>query len=125
MKLVKSFAGAHVEADKEKLKKMFPNLMKELGMEEHKIAINSVRTDMQSGEKAVSRNFANYMPDVIDFIRRCDTEEQAEEIICFMEKKGEIEKEYAAKLRKQLKEKGVRSFGPKKEDDYYLKHGEM
>jgi len=29
--------------------------------------------------------------------------------------------EYARKIRKQLKEKGVRSFGSKKEDDYYLK----
>jgi hypothetical protein len=65
------------------------------------------------------------VPDVIDFIRRCDTEEQAEEIIGYMEKRGEIEKQYARKLREQLKDKGVRSFGPKKEEDYYLKHGQM
>jgi hypothetical protein len=61
------------------------------------------------------------VPDVIDFIRRCDTEEQAEEIIAYMEKRGEIEKQYAERLRKQLKDKGVRSFGPKKEENYYLK----
>jgi len=35
-----------------------------------------------------------------------------------MEKRGEISKEYAQKLRAQLKRKGVRSFGPKKEEDY-------
>jgi hypothetical protein len=28
--------------------------------------------------------------------------------------------EYAEELRKQLKQKGVRSFGPKKEEDCYL-----
>jgi hypothetical protein len=65
------------------------------------------------------------MPDVIDFIRRCDTEEQAEEIIAYMEKRGEIEKQYAERLRKQLKDKGVRSFGLKKEENYYLKHGQL
>jgi hypothetical protein len=63
------------------------------------------------------------MPDVIDFLRRCDTKDQAEEIVAYMERRGEIEKQYADKLRKQLKKEGVRSFGSKKEHDYYLKHG--
>jgi hypothetical protein len=64
------------------------------------------------------------MPDVIDFIRRCDDEQQAKEIINYMEKREEINREYAQKLRKQLNEKGVRSFGSKKENDYYLKHSD-
>ncbi|MEM3699255.1 MAG: DUF2095 family protein [Candidatus Bathyarchaeia archaeon] len=113
-----------MEFDKETFKKLFPNLAKELDSNEHKVAINSVRTDIQTGEKASGERFAHYMPDVIDFIRRCDTEEQAKEIIDFMEKRGEIEKQYAKKLRRQLREKGVRSFGPKKEENYYFKHGE-
>ena len=61
------------------------------------------------------------MPDVIDFIRRCNTEGEAEQIIVYLEKKGEISKEYATKLIKQLKSEGVRSFGSKKEENYYLK----
>ncbi|MEM2440298.1 MAG: DUF2095 family protein [Candidatus Bathyarchaeia archaeon] len=119
-----------MEFDKETFKKLFPNLAKEMELGENKVSINSIRTDMEESEKTASgkrRNsvdpFANYNPDVIDFLRRCDTEEQAEEIIAYMEKRGEITSEYAAKLRKQLKEKGVRSFGPKKEDNYYLKRG--
>jgi len=111
--------------DKEAFKKMFPNLAKELESDENKVSVNSVRTDVQTGESAASERFVHYMPDVIDFIRRCDTEEQAEEIIAYMEKRGEIEKQYAEKLRKQLKDKGVRSFGPKKEENYYLKHGQL
>jgi len=83
-----------------------------------------VRTDIKTGERASTERFAHYMPDVIDFIRRCDTEEQAKEIIDYMEKRGEIEKRYAKKLRCQLREKGIRSFGPKKEENYYFKHGE-
>lgn len=105
------------------LKKLFPNLAEELESKGDKVEIGSVRSDVQTGERATSRKFVDYVPDVIDFIRRCDTEEQAEEIISFMEKRGEIEKQYAKKLRKQLKMKGVRSFGPKKEENYYFKHG--
>ena len=112
-----------MEIDKETFKKLFPNLATELESDKNKVAINSVRTDTQTGEKAHSRNFVNYIPDVIDFIRRCDTVQQAEEIIAYMEKRKEITKQYAKKLRKQLKEKGLRSFGPKKEENYYLKHG--
>ncbi|MEM0007045.1 MAG: DUF2095 family protein [Candidatus Bathyarchaeia archaeon] len=110
-----------MEFDKETFKRMFPNLAREMESGENKVAVSSVRTDVKSGERAVSRNFVHYDPDVIDFLRRCDTAEQAEEIIAYMERRGEITKEYAAKLRKQLKEKGVRSFGPKKEENYYLR----
>jgi hypothetical protein len=114
-----------LEVDKETFKKMFPNLAKELESDENKVSLNSVRTDERTGENATSERFVHYMPDVIDFIRRCDTEEQAEEIIAYMEKRGEVEKQYAERLRKQLKDKGVRSFGPKKEENYYLKHGQL
>lgn len=114
-----------MKLDKETFKRLFPNLAKELESGENKISLNSVRTDIQVGEKAASKRFVHYMPDAIDFIRRCDTEEQAEEIIAYLEKRGEIEQEYAEKLRKQLKEKGIRSFGSKKEENYYLKHGEL
>jgi hypothetical protein len=115
-----------VELGKDSFKKMFPNLAKELQSEENKISVNSVRTDPHTGEKAVaSERFVHYMPDVIDFIRRCDTREQAEEIIAYMEKRGEIDRQYAARVREQLEQKGVRSFGPKKEEGYYLSHGEL
>lgn len=110
-----------VETDKKSFKKMFPNLSEELEGGESKVAIDSVRTDSDIAENAVPDKFRRYDPTVVDFIRRCDTEEQAEEIITYVEKKGEVTKEYAAKLRKQLKKKGVRSFGPKKEDNYYFK----
>ena len=111
-----------MELDRESLKKMFPNLAKEVQSDENKIPVKSVRTDSHEAEKAANKErYVNYVPDVIDFIRRCDTREQAEEIIAYLEKRGELEKEYAQKLRVQLKQKGVRSFGPKKEENYYLK----
>lgn len=114
-----------MELDKKSFKKMFPNLAEELDDPESRIAVNSVRSDSQTGEEAASRKFADYVPDVIDFIRRCDTFEQAEEIVAYLEKRGEIDKEYAERLRTQLKDKGLRSFGQKKEESYYLKHGDQ
>jgi hypothetical protein len=82
-----------------------------------------VRTDSGEAEKGLSDKFRHYNPTVIDFIRRCDTEEQAEAIIAYLEKRCELTNEYAEKLRAQLKKEGVRSFGPKKEENYYFKQG--
>ena len=109
--------------EKKSFRKMFPNLSKELEGEENKVKIDSVRTDSEAAEKTFCAKFHNFNPTVIDFIRRCDTEEQAETIIAFMEKRGEITPKRASQLRAQLKKKGVRSFGPKKEENYYFKQG--
>ena len=115
-----------VEIEKEQFKKMFPHLAKEMenneNNDEHRIQINSVRSDPEIEEKFPGK-FDTYMPDAIDFIRRCDDEKQAKEIIDYLEKRGEITREYARRLRKQLREKGVRSFGTKKEEGYYFKQG--
>lgn len=111
--------------DKESFKRMFPNLVKEMDSNKDRLPVNCVRTDNDTAERRASkRRFVNYVPDVIDFLRRCDTPEQVEEIVAYMEKRGEIDKQYARSLRKQLKEKGVRSFGSKKKQDYYLRHGD-
>lgn len=110
-----------MDIKKEKLQKMFPNLTQEIESGNCKTKISSVRSDVNTGEKAVAKKFVGYTPDAIDFLRRCDKAEQAEDIICYLEKRGEISSEYATKLRKQLKTKGLRSFGSKKENDYYLK----
>ena len=107
---------------KEKFEEMFPSLAEEMSKDDFKTKINSVRTESKAAEKAVAKRFNGYNPDAIDFLRRCDTKQQAEEIICYLEKRQEISPEYGVKLRKQLKNKGVRSFGSKKESDYYLRH---
>jgi len=112
-----------MEINKKRFKKLFPHLSREMEAKKQRATISSVRSDLQTGERASSRMFDSYEPDVIDFIRRCDNEKQAIEIVNYMEEREEISHDYARRLRKQLKEKGVRSFGPKKEDDYYSKRG--
>jgi hypothetical protein len=125
-----------MEIDKKSVKKMFPNLVKELEGEENKVKIDSVRANAAKAEEAVSDPdstlldeaeaalpdmFRHYNPTVVDFIRRCDTQQQAEEIICYLLKRGEITAEEAAEVRTQIKKEGLRSLGPKKEEDYYFK----
>lgn len=118
-------AKLEMEIEKEVFKKLFPRLAKELKLGEEGIEINSVRRDLKTGEEASSGKFAGYTPDVIDFIRRCDNEQQAEKIINYLEKQEKISHDYAEKLKKQVREKGVRSFGSKKEDGYYLKQRKL
>ena len=128
--------------DKESLKKMFPNLYKELEVGDAKISIDALRKNPEEAEadlaecaaqeaEGVESEIANATPDKLrhfnpsaqDFIRRCDTEAQAEEIIDYLEKKGEITKKSARELRCKLKNEGVRSFGPKKEENHYFREG--
>lgn len=117
---------------------MFPNLIKELENDENKVPIDGVRADAQKAEEIVTDaeetliaeaeealpdKFRHFNPTVEDFIRRCDTHDQAEEIICYLQKRGELTQEDACQVRAKLKEEGLRSFGPKKEADYYFKEG--
>ena len=110
-----------MEIDKGTFKKMFPYLTEEMEAEKSKVGIDSTTSGPLRGEKTTTKQFDNYNPDVIDFICRCDTERQAHEIIDYIEKRGEIDPKYAQKLRTQLNKKGVRSFGAKREEGYYLK----
>ncbi len=111
--------------EKKKFQKMFPKLAQEMTSGNCVTKIDSVRSDIATAEKVVSKKFTDYTPDVIDFIRRCEGIEQAKEIICYLEKREEITPEYANKLRNQLKSKGIKSFGSKKENDYYLKQDRL
>ena len=110
-----------MEIDKELFRKKFPHLARDMEGGETEESTLSILPDIETEEKVVPDRFDGYDPGVVDFLRRCDNEQQAEEVIRHLEKRGEISREYAAKLMEQLQTKGVRSFGPKKEDNHYLK----
>jgi hypothetical protein len=133
--------------DKKSLKQMFPHLYGELESGEVKVPIDAIRKNASEAEAETdgleececegchepeeeiavhtqtTDKLRHFNPQAVDFLRRCDTKEQAEEIIAYLEKKGEITKEYAHELRCQLKKGGVRAFGPKKEENHYFKEG--
>ena len=82
-----------MQMDKKRFKKMFPHLTKEMNSEESRVAIDSVRSDIQTGEKKVSPDKSvGFTPDVIDFLRRCDNEQQAKEIIDYLKKQRDVYK---------------------------------
>ena len=105
--------------DKKRFKKLFPHLAEEMEKGMSKVRIDGFRTHPEYEDHMTMRRWAGYDPDVIDFIRRCETEDQAKEIIDYMEKRREITPERAAELRGQLRSEGLRSFGDRKERDFY------
>jgi len=109
-------------ARKKELGEDFPALSEELEEGKTKVyKVEGVRTDSEkSGESGTEQTF---MPDVVDYIRRCDTESQAVEIIDFMVKRREISESEASEIKKKLRSEGLRSFGAKKEKDHYLRFG--
>jgi hypothetical protein len=100
-------------------RKKYPHLTEELGGAGTS-RISRVRSSAEEAEKA-TRLPQGYDPTAIGFIRRCETEEQALEIIKFLEAKGEIKPGYAKQLRAQLVEKGLGSFGKKKDPGCYYR----
>ena len=103
------------EFDKKEFQKKFPSLSKELEGGE-KVPVGGTRTSLKEAEKKV----ASHDPTAVDFLRRCDTTDQGIEIIEYLTKRGEIEKDYAASLKSQLLQKGIESFGAKKKPGHYL-----
>jgi hypothetical protein len=128
--------------DKRSLKKMFPHLYRELEEDsENKISIDAIHDSPETAENAAEiedvceeeflkptkpvDKLRHFNPSAIDFIRRCDTNEQAQEIITYLRKRGEITQEQAQELEHTLKQKGVRGFGTKKEEHYYFHEGSL
>ncbi|MEM3004583.1 MAG: DUF2095 family protein [Candidatus Bathyarchaeia archaeon] len=99
--------------EREEFKKRYPNLWREIMGEDSGSSLN-----YKEGHRDI---FRGYLPTAVDYIRRCETSEQAEETISHLEKTEQVTAEYAQKLRVQLRERGLRSFGPKKKEGYYLR----
>jgi hypothetical protein len=111
----------------EQLLERFPHLAQELRSSESDVLIEGVRWDetnrTQQTITADQPRFSRHSPDVVDFLRRCNTDEEAMQIIDFLEKRGEITEVHAKELRQQLQTQGVRSFGSKKSWGYYEREG--
>ena len=100
----------------EEFKENYPALHREIREGEINISESEMRT--ASGSKK-DRKFQGYIPGVVDFICRCETEEEAMEIIDYMLKKGDLTEDYAEMLKNQLKEKGLEFFGEHRTPGYY------
>lgn len=104
--------------EKEDFKKKYPKLAEELETGTGKADIQ-----FEVEKPQPLRKFAGYDPNIVDFIRRCSTKEQALEIIEYMKTREEITVEEAENYCKQLEEEGLESFGRKKQPGYYEQEG--
>jgi hypothetical protein len=104
--------------ERDEFKKRFPTLAKEMDEGKGKADLSFEVEPPQP-----RRRFAGYTPSAEDYLRRCSGEEEASEIIDYLRDRGEITGEEADRLHRQLREEGLRSFGPKKEPGYYEREG--
>lgn len=108
-----------MEIDKESFRRLFPNLYREMELKKMSVSIDAIRLDEKEAEGEATRPKAPTMPTPIDYLRRCDNDDEAIEVIDYLEKRGEVSAEQAERLRRQVREHGVRSFGKKREWGYY------
>jgi hypothetical protein len=118
-KFIKNDLGKSVTGmEKKDFKKQFPKLAEEM-----ESGVGKADIEFQGEKPRAKRKFAEHDPDAMDFIRRCSTDDQAYEIIEYLEKRGELTKEAADEMCKQLMGQGLKSFGRKKKTGHYDREG--
>lgn len=85
------------------------------------IKIDSARLNSEEAEREVQSLPDSFTPGPIDYLRRCSNDDDALEVIKYLEERGEIDSKLSQELREQVMKMGVRSFGPLKEEGYYLR----
>ncbi|MEM1557116.1 MAG: DUF2095 family protein [Thermoproteota archaeon] len=66
------------------------------------------------------KSLKGYAPNIFDYIRRCENNDEAFQIIDFLVSRGELPEKVAQIVKKTIAEKGLRFYGPKKEVGYYV-----
>lgn len=120
-----------VEYSRDEIESLLPNLTRELAGDQYnplEIVQENLERIPRSHEEIKKTTKSQYDPDTElfspkteDYLRRCSTIEEAEEIINHQFKINEITKEQANELRKLCKKHGLGYFGQKKEWGYYEK----
>ncbi|MFW9937864.1 MAG: DUF2095 family protein [Candidatus Thorarchaeota archaeon] len=120
--------GLNISYDQKQLEDLYPNLMSEISNKKKALKINSISSVPQEYKKK-ENHFNNYNEDLsnpgaMDFIRRCESEEQAIEILNYLLKRNEITNDKFNLLMNQIvKKDGLKRLiiesGGKKTPGYY------
>ncbi|MEM2864920.1 MAG: DUF2095 family protein [Candidatus Bathyarchaeia archaeon] len=102
-----------MEMDLEEFKRKYPHLALEMQGSSNR----SLRSLMEGGVDP----FLGYEPRAEDYIRRCNSEGEAERTIEWLLEKGELSEGEAEELKRRLKAGGLRGFGPRKRPGHYLR----
>ncbi len=106
-----------MEFDEEEFRRRFPALYSEIKRRRMSVRVSGYRSNAELAEKEAETK----LPGVIDYLRRCDTDDQGREVIEYLKKTGELGSEEAELLLRQLEEKGIRSFGTRKQLGHYFR----
>lgn len=99
----------------DEFRSQYPRLAEELEKGVMQAPVTGVRSrESQKGDELRG-------PDAVGYLRRCRTIEEVDEVLAYLERKGEVTKDYAGKLREQAREQGLGSFGERKEAGYYFR----
>ena len=80
-------------------------------------------SDSEIVSKPMEKDYLQgFDPKAVDFIRRAKTNEEAIEVLDYLEKRGEISMEDCKNLMIQLEKHGLESFGEHKEDGFYFEY---
>lgn len=100
-----------IEYDVNEFSQNLPNLANELANDENPGRLHIKEVAFEDGVPDD--------PGVNDFIQRCNTVEEALEIVEYLKKRKEITPEVAQKCIQRLKSKGLSDFGPHRDPGYY------
>jgi hypothetical protein len=105
-----------MDFDDTEFKRKFPHLYEELEDSTSGESEGSENPESQNTEPHVSDT---YSADAISYIRRARTNEEAIEVVNYLRKRGELSETDASGIIKQVKERGLRSFGSLKTWGHY------
>jgi hypothetical protein len=105
-----------MDFDDREFKRKFPHLYEELEDSTSGESENSESSEVQDSEPDVSDI---YTVDAISYIGRARTNEEAIEVVNYLRKKGELSENDSGSIIKQIKERGIRSFGSLKTWGHY------
>jgi hypothetical protein len=118
--------GLKISYDKEELEEFLPHLIDELYEKKKTLKIDSVELETENNEvvKSLIKHNELTNPGVIDFMRRCTTVEEANEILDFCLKREEIGQNEYKILKSIISKKGglekiIKESGGRKTPGYY------
>ena len=120
--------GLNLYYDKKELNEFIPHLMTEISNKKQSMKINSISNDndeiIQNQYECLPNELIN--PGAIDFIRRCTKNEEAFEILDYLLKRNELNREEYNFYKKRIMKKGglkaiIKESGGPKRPGYYIK----
>jgi hypothetical protein len=105
-----------MEFDEREFRRKFPHLYEELEDSTPEGKDDSESSEVQDAEPDTSDK---YSAEAVSYIRRAHSNEEAIEVVDYLRKRGELPAHEASTIIKQIRERGVRSFGSLKTWGHY------